>query len=215
MRAENIVSWCEWFSDGLNGKITSLTNVKGRLFASVDRTIDGITKTNIEYFDFTRSLDSSSFATDTAKKVWTGFNHLMNETVSVVANGDTYLGDFLLVGGTLTLDTDETDIEVGVNYLPIVEPMPPEFAFNNNISAGLPKRIVKVGIDLQSSASIQVAGEKLDIYATVDDPGASPVQKSGFQEFYIRGWSLQPTVLIEQSAPIPLQINGLVVTVEV
>ena len=83
-RNEQISSWCKWET---NGKIIHICGMEGILYAVVERTIDGSTVTTLERFSEDVTLDCAITATSgTATDTFTGFTHLANESVSVVAD---------------------------------------------------------------------------------------------------------------------------------
>ena len=78
---------------------------------------------------------------------------------------------------------------------------------------GNPRRVNRVILDLVNTLSVSVNDKRLIIRQVTDDLGAGRIAVTGKEEFRLLGYSKDPTVKITQSAPLSLQINGLIAEV--
>jgi hypothetical protein len=214
-RGQSISGWGLWSTDGL---FKSVQSCNGRVFVTVQRNIDGNDVTYLERFNLDRNLDASITDFDaTPKSTWGPYAHLANETVSV-NKGDLYLGDFTLDGsGNLDLGSDltTTAVELGLNFTPTLQTLPPEFQLEDGITVGDPRRVVKVILDLVSSLSVEVNGTELLVRQTTDDLSIAPEPITERKEFYIQGWDNKGQITITQETPLALTLNGALVEVEI
>jgi hypothetical protein len=70
-----------------------------------------------------------------------------------------------------------------------------------------------VTLDLQETLSVSVNGTDMIIRTVQQDQSQALAAVTGKQEFRVLGYSKDPRVTISQSAPLPIQINGLVTEV--
>ena len=70
-----------------------------------------------------------------------------------------------------------------------------------------------VDLDLNDTLSVSVNGTDMTIRNVNFTIGGSVQRISGKKEFRPLGYSKDPRVTISQSAPLPLQINGLIAEV--
>ena len=76
-----------------------------------------------------------------------------------------------------------------------------------------PRRIALVDLDLNETLSVSVNGTDMIIRNVNFDPSQPRVAVTGKKEFRPLGYSKDPRVTISQSAPLALQINGLIAEV--
>lgn len=210
---EDIKGWCLWSTDG---SIQSITNVDRKIFAVVNRTIAGSDVTTLEVFDPDYQLDSAEKSTQgSATTSWTGFTRFANATVDVKA-GDRYLGQFAVDGsGNITLDTEETAIEVGIKFTPSFTTLRPELQLPRGITIGERRRVVRVVLDLYEALDVTVNGTNLVLRQIGDDVSDPLSQFTGRREIYIAGWDDSGEVTVSQDDPVKCTITGIMVEVEV
>jgi PAS domain-containing protein len=145
MRDEQVIAWHRHIAAGSfgsgNAVIESVavtphpTDDYDQIWIIVKRTIDGNTTRSVEVFkklfdsdDSSNSwaLDSAAEYSGVATKTITGLDHLEGETVSVVnltTNGS-YVGDFVVSGGSITLTNSVTNALIGLKYTCTVKKLP-------------------------------------------------------------------------------------------
>lgn len=88
-REQEIIAWSKNTTDGLFKSIMAIPyNNTDQVWVAVERRINGVTKTYIEYFDPALNTDCAITASDAlGKKAWTGLGHLEGKLVNIVADG--------------------------------------------------------------------------------------------------------------------------------
>ena len=176
----------------------------------------------IESFDDDLCTDCALTGTSAVPTVtWSGLSHLNGRTVTVVADGG-QRPDAVISGGTLTLDTAASTIEVGLPYTHIIEPMPPSSVSTQG--AGRATRLVEVTFRLQDTKALSVdtgrglkdvSLRKLTGDTQLDEP---PPSVSGDISVPSYGWrsdgSLSPW-RIEQAAPLPFTLLSVTLEMKV
>ena len=153
-----------------------------------------------------------------------GFLHTVNgiytnESINAV-EGNSSLGAFTVSAtDTITLLTARaTGVEIGFNYTPTIETMPIDKELAEGPLTGLPRRISRAIIDLNSALDLTVkAADKTSkslVVQQVNFTGGSdldPVTEK--KEFYFLGYDKSPTVTLSQNDPLPIKILGMSVEV--
>jgi hypothetical protein len=145
MKDEQVIAWHRHIAAGSfetgNAVVESVavtphpTDDYDQVWIIVKRTIDGSTTRSVEVFKklFDSDDSSDSWALDSAAEysgvattTITGLNHLEGETVSVVnlTTKGSYVGDFVVSGGSITLDNAVTNVLVGLKYTCTVKKLP-------------------------------------------------------------------------------------------
>jgi len=156
-----------------------------------------------------------------------GFLHTVNaiyqtETVNVV-EGYSSLGAYVVSGSnTITLTTSvgarATGIKIGFNYIPSVETMPIDKELPEGPLTGLPRRISKAIIDINTTLDMTVkasdtSAKSLVVQQVSDTIGADLVPVTSKKEFYFLGYDRNPTITISQDDPLPMKLLGMAVEV--
>ncbi len=200
LASEDVQGFTEWSTDG---DIISATVVDDLLYTYVKRTIGGVDTYFLERENTTLTTDSS--ASDTSTDTLTGLSHLDGETIDVVADG-AYMGEFVVSGGQVTIDRQADEIFGGINFTPILETMPLNTPLQNGPNAALPKRIVRVGVELYESNGVLVNDQRIadkTMGVNVFDP---PQPQTGLKRVFLQGWDVEATLTITQDEPVPMQI---------
>ncbi len=209
---EQVAGWALWTTDG---KIKAILVNNRRLYSVTERTINAVTKYYLERYDQNHLFDASVKATDvTEKSIWTGFTHLADNLVHV-ASGGIYLGEYQCdSSGDIDLTPFAVDnVEVGLNFNPVLETLPPEFQLTTGVTFGSPRGLVRAIVDLVDTDSITVQGKSLVTRQTTDDLSLPPASVTGKREFWLRGWGTEGTVTITQKTPGKCTLNGVLVEV--
>ena len=224
-RNEQISSWCKWET---NGKIIHICGMEGILYAVVERTIDGSTVTTLERFSEDVTLDCAITATSgTATDTFTGFTHLANESVSVVADHEQssssdyqsnafYLGSYSVDGsGQIVITGGYTTyrITAGLNFDTTIKTMPVDYAAADGQITGLPKKISTIDVLLDSTLAAEVQGVNLILRNVTDDLSLPPPPFTGRKRFYTLGWDRYGQIEVKSTAPLNFTLLGLMLEV--
>ena len=142
-----------------------------------------------------------------------------NEQINAV-EGNSSLGAFTVsASDTITLNTPRASgVEIGFNYTPILETMPIDKELPEGPLTGLPRRISRAIIDLNSALDLTVKAadttSKSLVVQQVNFTGGSdltPVTEK--KEFFFLGYDKSPTVTLSQDDPLPIKILGMSVEV--
>ena len=211
-RAEQRAGWSEFTT---TGKFHSLCTIDDRVFlvGQYDKG-DGTDKFILTEFDSNLLLDFSDSFTGSAG-VFNVSSHFANGAVVSVIDGDNFLGNFTVASGNVDVSAVQaiTSAEIGYSFNVEAETLPIDANIANGPLTGNPRSVNRVILDLVSTLSVSVNGKRLVIRQVGDDFSLGRGSVTGKREFRLMGYSKDPTVKITQSAPLSLQINGLIAEV--
>jgi hypothetical protein len=212
IRKEKLQGWTLYETEG---SFKNIVNVNRRVYVICEREINGSTLTTLELLDNQYHLDSAYKDTDaTAKTNWQ-IAHLPNTLVHV-KSGNYSLGSYTTDGtGNLTLNAAVTEVEIGINYIPVLTTLPPEFQLQDGISFGQKRRIVRAVLDLNETLDVKAKGTKVIIRRVTSNFANPPDAITARKEIYFLGWSNDGTVTVTQDEPLPIGLNGILLEVEV
>ena len=154
-----------------------------------------------------------------------GFLHTVNgiytnESVNVV-EGNSSIGAFTVSGSdtiTLVNAPKATGLKVGFNYIPIVETMPIDKELPEGPLTGLPRRISRAIVDLNTTLDMTIkaadsTSKSLVVQQVNFTGGSDLVPVTAKKEFFFLGYSKEPTITISQDDPLPMKILGMSVEV--
>lgn len=196
LAAEEVQGFTDWVTDV---EIVSIAVVDDTLYTYVNRL--GTYFLEREDPDLTTDSSASATSTDTL----TGLSHLDGETIDVVADG-AYQGQFVVTGGEVTIDRTADLIYGGLNYTPILQTMPLNVGLGNGPNAALPKRIVRVGLELFESNGVIVNGQRIADKTMGLDVFEAPIPKTGLERIFLQGWSVEAVLTITQEEPMPMTV---------
>ena len=229
-RAEGIRTWGRWTTQG---SYLSLTVVQDKLYALVERTIDGEEVTYLEVFDLDVTVDAAlqtTFGSVSTSVMPDLHIQLKNTKVDVVAGTEDgvildvdrvhdpeyYFGEFTLdSGGGLDISPLATRmVTVGLSFTQVLEPMPIEVKDQEGVTGGMPKRIVSADVYMASTLALRLNGHSMTTFVAQADLTQKPESVTGLKKFYLLGYSERPTVIIENRIPLPCEILSLGTEVE-
>ncbi len=155
---QEITAWTLSTTDGFFRHVVADEET---VYFIVERVIGGVTKLFIEQLDFELNMDATYTETFGAPSdTVTGLTYLEGKEVRVIGDG-AVMQTQTVTGGEITLEREVTDVEVGLDFTPLLRPMPLNVPtqFGNNIY--LPKSIKRAFIDFYQSVGIRVNGELL------------------------------------------------------
>ncbi len=154
-----------------------------------------------------------------------GFLHTVNgiytnESVNVV-EGNSSIGAFTVSGSdtiTLVNAPKATGLKVGFNYIPTVETMPIDKELPEGPLTGLPRRISRAIVDLNTTLDMTIkaadsTSKSLVVQQVNFTGGSDLVPVTAKKEFFFLGYSKSPTITISQDDPLPMKILGMSVEV--
>lgn len=233
LRSQGVAGFTKWITAETSagvGLINAVAVVDDTFFQAVKRTVDGVDRNYLEFFSEDVLMDSAVRKVQGTSAVVTGIDHLEGETVRVKLDG-AMMDDRTVVSGGFTMERGGNDansiIEVGLNYNPILQPMP----VSNDPGPGQNqlaiKKIVEVRLNVKDTLGISVAtndgtqlplpdrafGEGADSpLDTVPTPftGVIPrlIPTIGFAEDRLQ------SVVITQVDPLPMTILSIETIVE-
>jgi hypothetical protein len=209
-RAEQRAGWVEFTT---NGFFHSTITIDDRVFANVEYDLgDGTTKIILCEFN-------KNFNTDMAK-TYTGIAGVFDvssdfndgATLDVI-DGNNYIGQFTVASGNIdvsTVDNTLTSAEIGYKFDIELKTNPIDASLGNGPITGMPRGLGSVIVDLNSTLSCSVNGTALIIRNVTDDLSLEQSAFTGKKEFRLLGYNRDPQITITQTAPLGLQVNGLV-----
>ena len=167
----------------------------------------------IEMLDETYNLDSALKGESvSAKTTWAGLDHLEGLSVSIVADGQV-VPDQTVTSGAITLSEAANEIEVGLAYSHIIEPLPPNALAGAGASRKV--RLIEAIFRLQGTAALRLdvgrglGDVSLKQIGEDDILDAPPPLVSGDVRVRALGWqadATKPLWRVEQSAPLPFTL---------
>ena len=212
MRQEKKAGWMRWTT---TGKFHSIVAIDEDLFVCCSRDDgSGTTKLFLEQFDKDMKMDFCDDFTGSSG-VFSVSSHFANGATVDVVDGTEYLGNFTVAGGNATVTSVKasTSAQIGYKFTPELKTLPIDAAVAGGPLTGQPRKITRVILDLEDTLSVSVNGTDLILRTVQQDQSQAVAAVSGKREFRVLGYSKDPRVTVTQSAPLALQINGLVAEV--
>jgi len=173
----------------------------------------------LENIDFDQTMDCEITTESDSNGLVTGLNHLIGQQVYVLANTIPEGPYFVSATGTITLRNPSTpvdSVQVGINFIPSVIPMPLVVTEQSGINIFQQKLIKQIFIYYYNSIGIEVNGQEiptLQVGSLVLDQ--IPIPVTGFYDLTpMRGWDPTAINVISQSLPLPFTIIGIGYIVE-
>ena len=177
-------------------------------------------------YDLTLNKTLAATPLDDAVITFTsGFLHTVNsiyqaEDINVVS-GNSSIGKFTVSGSntiTLVNAPKTTGLKVGFNYIPSVETMPIDKELPEGPLTGLPRRISRAIVDINTTLDMTIKAadstSKSLVVQQVNFAGGSDlVPVTSKKEFFFLGYSKSPTITISQDDPLPMKLLGMSVEV--
>lgn len=212
LRNEKRAGWMRWVTEG---KFHSICAVDEDLFCvAVRDTGDGTQRLILEQFDTSMNMDFAKDYSGTAG-VFNVNTHFVNGAVVHVVDGTEYLGTFTVANNSVDVSAVKlsTTAQIGYRFIPEIKTLPVDGAVPGGPLTGRPRKITNVTLDLQDTLSVSVNGTDMLIRTVQQNQASAVTAFSGKEEFRVLGYDMDPRVTISQSAPLPIQINGLVTEV--
>jgi hypothetical protein len=170
-------------------------------------------------FDKDRNLDNSRDYSNTAVAEYTiPTADWLNGAVLDVITDLAYVGQFTVASNKINTSSAQnliinTKAEIGYTFPVELKTNPLDVSVQSGPLTGHPRHLNKITLDLVNANSVSVNGKRLTIRQTTDDMSLSINPVTEKVEFRLLGYSKDPTVTINQTTPLPLQINGVIAEV--
>jgi len=217
------VAWARHTTDGSFEAVSSIpTSSSQGVYVVVNRQINGEQKRYLEKIDYDSVCHSDCAviqSDETAKTVWTGFDHIENKTVDVIADGIIH-PSVLVESGSITLSRPVNEVKAGLHYETTIELLNPELGDANNTSQGRKIAVSDIILRLQDTLNCQVHGHGTpypeDIpFRLSTDIADDPIPLfTGEKTVKAIGWSDSSTITIKQTTPLPFTLLGVVLKVQ-
>lgn len=212
-RVENIAGWTRF---ECFGEFHSITAIGSRVFAVIKGDLGSGTDSFVLCeMNQNMNLDCGNYYTGSAGLFDVSDFFEDGAVVDVVSSTD-YLGQFTVSGGIVdvsAIDASLTDCQVGYGFDIELKTNPIDLNTQIGPLTGKRRSLSSVILDLQNTLSVSVNGKKLIIRKVNNDFSQPREPVNGKREFYMMGYSRDPQVTITQTAPLFLQVNGIVVEV--
>lgn len=207
-RSENLAGWTWW--DQTDAGFDAVCVLGTDVFFSVER--DG--GYHLEMASDTVTLDGTvTYTSGTATTSWTVASQFWGATVSVTS-GNYSLGEYTVgAAGELEIDVAMTTIDVGHAFTFEIHTLPAHLQLANGPKTGLPKRVNRVIVGLDSTLALSISGNRLELRQVTDDFSVEPQAFTGTKEFYMLGYSRDPVIEMTRTEPLACTVLGLLLEV--
>ena len=212
LRDEKRAGWMRWDTEG---EFHSVCAVDENLYTIAIRdTGAGTNKLVLEQFNTTMKMDFCNTFSG-SNGVFNVSSHFANGATVEVVDGTEFLGTFTVASGNVDVSAVKlsTSAQIGYRFVPELKTLPIDGAVPGGPLTGSPRKITKVTLDLENTLSVSVNGTDMIIRTVQQNQASGVTAVSGKEEFRVLGYSKDPRVTISQSAPLSIQVNGLVTEV--
>lgn len=224
VRGDQKAGWTLWDTEGTWHSICA---VHERLFVVCARDDgSGTTKLFLEEFQTDMPMDFCDTFSGSGSVFGSLGSHFANNAVVKATNGNDFLGSFTVAGAAIDASAVKSGLSqafIGYAFTPTLKTLPIDATIQGGPLTGEPRQIPKVILDLFSTLAVSVQGPNntstsrdLVIRNTTDTVTNGLMERSavtGKEEFRLLGYSRDPRVIVSQSFPLDLQINGMIVEV--
>ncbi len=218
IRNEEKAGWAKWST---TGRYHSVCAIDDRVFVATVRDLGSGTNSYVlEELKTTVRLDCSSTYTATSSNngIFTTTTPFANNASLAVIEGDNYIGTFTMASSVVNVSAVKliNSAEIGYSFTSSLKSLPVDAQVQGGPLTGEPRAITRVNLDLLSTLSVSVNSQPLVIQGVTDTVTSSEMGFNAFtgkKEFRLLGYSRDPRVEITQTAPLDLQINGMIVEV--
>ena len=212
-RIEGVAGWTKFDTEGT---FHSVSSIGDKLFAVMKTDMGGGSNSYLLcQLDASLNLDYANEYTGTAG-VFDVSDFFENGAVVSVVKDTDYFGTFTVASGNIdvsAIDATATSCEVGFAFDVELKTNPIDVNSAIGPETGRKRTIGSVIVDLTDTLSVSVDNKPLTIRNTNSDFSLDRTPFSGNKEFRLLGYSRNPQITLTQSAPLKLQVNGLIAEV--
>lgn len=170
-----------------------------------------------------------SISPPTTESIVTGLDHLIGETVQILADGVVIPEQVVSISGTVTLPEAAAIVHVGLGYTSVLETLPITIQLDNGDSMSNMKQISSIDLKVYRSAGAETA-PTFDYAGTWEPLGyedRNPVdvdapvpllQMGNLESWHFKahpGNAKDPRIAVRQTLPLPLNILEIQTTIEI
>lgn len=208
------ISWSRHTTDGAFEAVATLpTDNADDVYLVVQRTINGVTRRFIEYFDYTEVdtaySDSSAIYDGVPTTTLTGLSHLEGKTVTAIADGQVH-PDMVVTGGSVALQFPASYVTVGLPFTSTVELLDPEFGDATASTAGRAKSIIDIIARLQDTVNLNINGVAIPFRNVGEDLNTPVLPFTGDKRVKSLGWRSPSNIVFTSTTPTPFTLLGVI-----
>ena len=211
--SEDVAAWCRQITDGVVESVCVIPyGGTDQSWLLIRRTINAVTKRYVERFSTSFITDCSLFLSNfpTALTVWTGLGHL--EGKSVAAYSGTFLGNYTVTGGQITIAKAVNILNIGLPYTSTVDLLEPEPGTGTGAAQGNAMRTSEISVRVLNTQSLSANGTVIPFRAfgssLLDDP--LPIF-TGLKRLETLGWERGSSQLtFTSSDPFPFHMLSVI-----
>lgn len=211
-REQEVLAWVRGKMQGVYEAVCAIPYGDGdQLWCVVRREFNGSTFRYVEIIEFQREpddnlqTDSCVVASGAASAVWSGFDHLIGQTIDIKGDGIVFPQVTVDGSGQVTLPREVTEIEGGLHYDTTIITLPPEVQLPEGAVLGRPVSINDVTVKLYRSIGCKIEGERLPFRRFGTGALDAAVQPfTGDKRVTTVGWERGRKLTIVQDQPLPL-----------
>jgi hypothetical protein len=229
-REQNVVAWAKHPMDGLVQSVMVIpAALEDEVWITIVRAIDGENKIYIEKFQ-SRLLDirkENAFFVDSGViyngepiTVITGYDHLEEKTVAILADGEV-LEKQVVTNGQITLSTAARNVRGGLPYTSQAIPMRMDVSTVAGTTHGSIKKISEVVFSFHNTVNAKYGSSDTELFPIDWDnvrwKNSSIVDGLFTGDIVVAfdgGFDIDDTLIISQSDPLPCVVRGIVPRVE-
>lgn len=223
VKNQDIWAWHKHTTEGL---FKSVTVIPGETFDEVYFCIERDSRFFLEFMEDkwtdgdiknAQFLDSMVSYSGAPITVVTGLDHLEGKTVAALADGIPII-DLVVVGGTVTLPNEASEIHVGLSYTSILAPIGFEYSTEEGSTLGRPKTITEIILSLSETVGGKIGPTlaKLDslkftqqLYGEAIEPFTGYFRVTPQFDFNTDG-----SFFVVQELPLPFSLQAVSVTID-
>ena len=214
-RDQQVVAWHQHPVGGTNAEVESVAVIPSadgktdELWASIKRTIAGVTVRTIEYLNNSIYVDSGLQYSGSPTATLSGLGHLEGQTVQVLGDGAVFPNQ-TVTGGSITLSDTVSAASVGLAYTTELATLAPEVPQTDGASFGKKKSWNRIILNLYQTLGISVNDKQL-VFRTGGDPmDSAPPLFTGQFDITNLGWKEADTsITIKQEQPLGMTLISI------
>ena len=214
-RDQQVVAWHQHPIGGTNAEVESVAVIPSadgktdELWASIKRTIAGVTVRTIEYLNNSIYVDSGLQYSGSPTASLSGLGHLEGQTVQVLGDGAVFPNQ-TVTGGSITLSDTVSAASVGLAYTTELATLAPEVPQTDGASFGKKKSWNRIILNLYQTLGISVNDKQL-VFRTGGDPmDSAPPLFTGQFDITNLGWKEADTsITIKQEQPLGMTLISI------
>lgn len=177
-------------------EFVSLSGVRGRAVADIPSAF------------WETAISSWAFA----RRTYSGLGHLVGKTVQIVADGKRLADQVCPASGSITLESHAVYGAIGLGYVSEMQTLPISLQADA-AGQGRTKNVNKAWFRLDSTDTFEIGPDESNLVPSVTLDAA--LVGDEIQTTLLPSWTQDGSVLVRQTAPFPLNVNGLVLEVAV